>query len=89
MTMTEYNRYPSRAARIAEVENLHLTRDGQPYLVLLRDQQTQGALESMLDRGDAIAARPYQGDLPTFDGDRDAARAMIAALELERDPNGY
>ena len=37
MTMTEFNRAPSRAAALAATEEVRITMSGLPYLVLRRD----------------------------------------------------
>ena len=51
VTLTELNQRPSRVARMAEVEPVHIQRYGRDYLVLQRDQTPEDPLAALRAAG--------------------------------------
>ena len=67
VTLTELNQHPSRVARMAETEPVHIRRYGRDYLVLRREDDPLAAMRAAgLIRSPKTTGTPL-GPLPHLD----------------------
>jgi hypothetical protein len=97
MSLTEFNQNPSRASRLAEHDKVRVTRRGQPYLLLVRDDEPIRTLspneqiEQLVAAGKLLPASQTSGMVSFCDYQVDPvlAAAELRQFETERDSLHY
>jgi hypothetical protein len=90
MTLTEFNRYTSRATRLARDEAVTITERGVPTLELRSIAPQESRLDAMMREGGAVpATRRSTAPLPVAHIDRATARHMIEEFERDRNDREY
>ena len=90
MTMTEFNRNPSRAARLARTEAVIITDHGVPSLRIDSLLPMENPLDRLVKAGRATPpSRPRGKPFPRPEIHRDLVREAIANWEAERDERAY
>jgi hypothetical protein len=81
-TLTELNQQPSRVARLAETEPVHIQRFGRPYLVLRREHDVVSEL-----RAAGLISSPRaspRSELPSLDISQAQGEKLYYEFENER-----
>ena len=90
ITLTEFNRNPSHAARTARFEDVTITDHGVATLELRRVGRPGSRLDQWRRTGALRPARDRTGSpFPDFALDPDQARHLYAAFEEERAGRDY
>jgi hypothetical protein len=90
ITLTEFNRNPSRVAKIARTEDVIITDHGVATLELRRIHAHSSRLDQLRRQGQVQPARDRSSDpFPDCGVDRDAAERLFAAFEAERGEREY
>jgi hypothetical protein len=90
VTLTEFNRNPSRVAKIARSEDVIITDHGVATLEVRRIDAHDSRLDQLRRAGQVRPARDRSLDpFPDFGLDRDVADRLFADFEAERDQRDY
>ena len=90
ITLTEFNRNPSRVARIARTEDVIITDHGVATLELRRVDKQSSRLGQLRRQGRVQPARDRTpGPFPGFGVDRDVAERLYQAFQAERGEREY
>ena len=93
MTLTEFNQAPSKASSLAEAgEDVIITRRGEGVLLLAKVGKAPNGIEKAIRDGWATPPKRFQSlprVFPKLGIDKALAQAMLADLEISRDPNEF
>jgi len=90
VTLTEFNRNPSRVAKTARDEDVVITDHGVATLELRRIDRGVSRLDRLRRAGQVRPARDRSTEpFPDFGLDHDVADGLVAAFESERDQRDY
>jgi len=90
MPLSDFNRNPSRATRLARIGSVTITDHGMPAFELRALVQPQMRSEALVRAGVLSPPRVRSGEpLPDFGVDPTIARAIVAEIEDEKAARDY